>query len=122
MASAAVATTPPRGVSTNVMWGKLKSATNKLDKYKEAGIHAGEVIGLTAIAGGAAIGTAFLFKKFPDWATIPGTEIPTQPVLGGGLILLGAVKKTKMSYMLVALGLGILIPYLFDLGEELNFG
>lgn len=122
MASSAVATMPPKGVGMKVVYGKLKSATAKLEKYKDTGIHAGEVIGLTAVAGGTAIGTAFLFKKFPDWATIPGTEIPTQPVVGGAFILLGAIKKTKMSYLLVAIGLGILIPYLFDLGEELEFG
>jgi hypothetical protein len=118
----ALAKTAPAGVGKNVMWGKLKSATNKLDKYKENAIHVGEIVALTAIAGGAALGTAFLYKKFPEIVTIPGTDIPSQPVVGGGLILLGMIKKTKASYMLVALGLGMLIPYLFDIGEEIEFG
>jgi hypothetical protein len=120
--SNAVAATPPKGVGTKVMWGKLKSATAKLDKYKDNAIHAGEIIALAGIAGATAIGTAFLFKKFPDWATIPGTEIPTQPFVGGAFIVLGMIKKSKMSYGLVAIGLGFLLPYLFDLGEELEFG
>lgn len=122
MASSAVAVKPPAGVGKNVMWSKLKSATNKLDKYKENAVHAGEVIGLAAVAGGTAIGTAFLFKKFPEAATIPGTEIPTQPVVGGALVLIAAMKKSKSSYLLLAIGIGMLIPYFFDLGTELEFG
>jgi hypothetical protein len=117
-----MAKTAPAGVGKNVMWGKLKSATTKLDKYKEGAIHAGEVVALAAIAGGTALASAYLYKKFPEIATIPGTEIPSQPVIGGGLILLGAIKKTKASYMLVALGLGLLIPYLFEMGEDIEFG
>ena len=122
MASAAVAKAPPAGVSKTAMWGKLKSQANKLEKYKEGAVHFGEVIGLAAVGGGTALATGFLFKKMPDWKTIPGTEIPTQPVVGGAFILLAAVKKTKMSYLLMAIGIGILLPYLFDLGDEIEIG
>lgn len=118
----AMAKTAPAGVGKNVMWGKLKSATTKLDKYKEGAMHAGEVFGLAAVAGGTALASAYVFKNYESLQTIPGTEIPTQPVLGGGLILLGAIKKSSGSYMMVAIGLGFLIPYLFDLGEDLEFG
>lgn len=118
----AVAKAPPSGVSRETMWGKLKSQARQLNTYKESAIHAGEVLSLAAIAGGTAVGSAVLFKKFPEAATIPGTEIPTQPVVGGALILLGAIKKSKASYMLVAIGLGMLIPYLFDIGEDIEFG
>jgi len=104
------------------MWKKLTTFARKNEKVVEQATHIGEVVALTAIAGGAALASAYIFKKFEGAATIPGTEIPTQPVLGGGLILLGMIKKSKMSYMLVALGLGLLIPYLFDMGEEINFG
>jgi len=122
MASAAVAKTPPAGVGKTALWSKIKSQGRTLDKYKESAVHIGEVFGLAAVAGGTALGTAFLFKKFPEATTIPGTEIPTQPVVGTAFILLGAVKKTKMSYLMVAIGIGMLIPYLFDLGEEMEFG
>ena len=120
--STAVATTPPKGVGVKAMWAKVKSQGRALEKYKEGALHFGEVVGLAAVAGGTALASGFLFKKMPDWKTIPGTEIPSQPVVGGAFILLAAVKKTKMSFMLLAIGIGVLLPYLFDLGDEIELG
>ena len=125
----ALSKTAPAQVSRGVMWSKLKSATGKLEKHKESALHAGEVLGLAAVAGGTAVATAMFFKKYPEYTMIPGTKkdgepdsgIPLQPIVGGGLILLGAINKSKSSFLLVALGLGFLLPYLFDVGEEIEF-
>lgn len=73
-----------------------------------------------AIQGGTAIGSGILFQKFSDLKKIPGTEIDMQLALGVPLVIGGLVSKGRYAGAMMDVGMGLLLPWLYEKGEEIG--
>ena len=92
----------------------------KLRKIADESTRITEGVMEVGIAGGTALGWGVLTAKFPQIQKIPGTEIDTGLVAGALLVITALFSKSKMGGAMQAAGLGLLLPWLHEKGQELG--
>ena len=115
VAQRTVGSTNPRKVA-GALDRLYRFRQNKLAEEKEM-MERGVSVTIQA---GTAIGTGVLFTKFSKIKKIPGTEIDTQLALGVPLVIGGLVAKGRYAGAMLDMGMGMLIPWLYEKGEEIG--
>lgn len=103
---------------------KVAAKLDSLARFKSKSLAEGREMAERGMSVGiqaaTAIGTGVLYTKFENIRKIPGTEIDTQLAAGIPLVLMGMVGKGRYAGAMMDVGLGLLIPWLFEKGEEIG--
>lgn len=126
MSNSAVATRPPSEVSKNALWqlaGKYKKQVTRFREENRETLSRTVDTGMRVGIGGAtALGVGVLFAKFPKAQKIAG-KVDTLLVGGFLFTALGAglrITGNEWGSAVLALGEGMLFPWLFMKGGELG--
>lgn len=119
MADPAV-TAVAKSAGKNTLAKKIVSQARRLKRITDEGTRIAEGALEVAVGGGTALGFGVLVAKFPQIRKIPGTEIDTALVAGPLLIVLSLFSKSKMAGAMQSAGMGLLLPWLYEKGQELG--
>ena len=119
MADAAVQAVA-RSAGRQALAKKVVSQERRLKRIGVEGARIAEAVMEVAIGGGTALGFGWLSAKFPQMRKIPGTEIDTALVGGALLTVFSLFSKSKMAGAMQSAGMGLLLPWLFQKGEEIG--
>lgn len=121
-----VATRPPSGVGRNALWNMLQKKDKALDRIrridKQTVERTTDTVMRVGVGGGTAIATGALFAKFPKAAKI-ANKVDTLLVGGFLFTALGAglrIQGNEWGSAVLAVGEGMLYPWLFQKGGELG--
>ena len=97
-----------------------KKLRARLSRISSEGKRVGMNMTSALVGGGTAFGSGMLFNKFPNAMKIK--KVDTRLAGGALLVLLGAIGKGRMSGAVQAAGEGLLYPWLFEYGYNMDFG